>query len=45
MFSKFLIVSILDLLLGLNFLSPVVLVHSSLGNRSDYIDSNAQNEP
>jgi len=45
MVSKFLIVSILDLLLGLNFLSPVVLVRNSLGDESVYTDSKAQNVP
>ncbi|MEK7659378.1 MAG: serine hydrolase [Patescibacteria group bacterium] len=45
MTAKFLIVSILDLLLGLNFLSPVVLVRNSLVNKSAYSDSKAQNAP
>ena len=45
MVSKFLLVSILDLLLGLNFLSPVVLVRNSLVNKSAYSDSKAQNAP
>ncbi|MEK7537002.1 MAG: serine hydrolase [Patescibacteria group bacterium] len=42
---KFLFVSILDLFLGLNFLSPVVLVRNSLGDESPYVDSSPQNAP
>lgn len=45
MTAKFLLVSILDLLLGLNFLSPVVLIRNSLGNESGYTDSRSQNAP
>lgn len=46
MVSKFLLVSILDLLLGLNFLSPVVLIRNSLGtDEAVYVDSRLQSTP
>lgn len=46
MVSKFLLVSILDLLLGFNFLSPAVLIRNSLGtDKAIYADSGPQNTP
>ncbi|MBI2003490.1 MAG: D-alanyl-D-alanine carboxypeptidase [Parcubacteria group bacterium] len=46
MVSKFLLVSILDLLLGLNFLSPAVLIRNSLGtDEAVYADSRPQITP
>ena len=46
MVSKFLLVSILDLLLGINFLSPVVFVYNSLGSSpAAQVDQKTQNAP
>lgn len=46
MAAKFLIVSILDLLLGINFLSPIVLVQNSLErNEVVYLDPKKQDLP
>lgn len=46
MAAKFLIFSILDLLLGINFLSPVILLQNSLENREVvYLNPKSQNIP
>ncbi|TSC90534.1 MAG: D-alanyl-D-alanine carboxypeptidase [Parcubacteria group bacterium Gr01-1014_2] len=46
MVAKFLILSILDLFLGINFLSPIVLVQNSLGKSEVvYLDPKDQNVP
>ncbi len=46
MTAKFLIVSVLDLLLGINFLSPVILLQNSLENREVvYLNPKTQNIP
>ena len=46
MVSKFLIVSILDILLGINFLSPVVLIYNSLeNNKAASLDFKVQSAP
>ena len=44
--SKFLLVSILDVLLGINFLSPVSLIYDALEESpSGYSDPRAQSTP
>ena len=46
MAAKFLLISILDLLLGINFLSPIVLIQNSLGKSEVvYLDPKTQNVP
>lgn len=45
MTAKIILVSILDLLLGLNFLSPAVLIRNSLENNESSLDLKTENQP